>query len=154
MVGNDRLVPGLLVFRSIAAADLSDDEFIKAIQPYVARANKFADEFARITPDMIVPLAADVEYPVTDKKNIIRAAAYARFHNIVEGLYTGDKNTTNGKDHQKLALDIGELEQFILRLLREQADVDVPDIETDLFASGVDSLRAAQIRRLLQRNKQ
>ncbi|KAI1476745.1 acetyl-CoA synthetase-like protein [Daldinia eschscholtzii] len=152
MVGNDRLVPGLLVFRSTAAADLSDNEFIKAIRPYVDRANNFADEFARITPDMVVPLAANVEYPVTDKKNIIRAAAYARFDNVIEGLYTGDKNTTNGKDHQKLVLDIGQLEQFILRLLREQADIEVPDIETDLFASGVDSLRAAQIRRLLQRD--
>ncbi|KAI1806008.1 acetyl-CoA synthetase-like protein [Daldinia bambusicola] len=152
MVGNDRLVPGLLVFRSAAAANLSDNEFIEAIQPYLDRANNLADGFARITPDMIVPLAADVEYPATDKKNIIRAAAYVRFNKVIDDLYSGNKNTANGKNHQKLALDIRQLEQFILRLLREEAGIEVTDIEADLFASGVDSLRAAQIRRLLQRD--
>ncbi|KAI2779603.1 acetyl-CoA synthetase-like protein [Daldinia loculata] len=152
MVGNDRLVPGLLVFRSMAAAGLSDNEVIEAIRPYVDRANNIADEFARITPDMIVPLAANVEYPVTDKNNIIRAAAYARFENVIEDLYTGDKDTTNGQERKNLALDIGQLEQFILGLIREQAGIEVPDIETDLFGAGIDSLRAAQIRRLLQRD--
>ncbi|KAI0853128.1 hypothetical protein F5Y00DRAFT_257781 [Daldinia vernicosa] len=151
MVGKDRLVPGLLVFRSTAAAGLSDDAVIEAIRLSQDRANNIADEFARITPDMTVPLAADVEYPVTDKNNIIRAAAYARFENVIEGLYAGDKDTTNGRDRKNLALDIGQLEQFILRLIREQAGIKVPDIETDLLGAGVDSLRAAQIRRLLQR---
>ncbi|KAI0108507.1 acetyl-CoA synthetase-like protein [Daldinia grandis] len=152
MVGNDCLVPGLLVFRSTAAAGLSNDEFIEAIRPYVDRANNIADEFARITPDMIVLLAAGIEYPVTDKNNIIRAAAYARFENVVEDLYAGDRNTTNGMDRKNLVLDIGQLEQFILRLIREQAGIEVPDTETDLFGAGIDSLRAAQIRRLLQRD--
>ncbi|KAI8966650.1 acetyl-CoA synthetase-like protein [Daldinia sp. FL1419] len=152
MVGNDRLVPGLLVFRSAAAANLSDKEFIEAIQSYVDRANDIADEFARITPDMIVPLGAEVEYPATDKNNIIRSAAYARFENVIENLYTGDKDTADGEDRQNLAFDIEQLEQFILKLIREQAGIEVPDVDADLFASGIDSLRAAQIRRLLQRD--
>ncbi|KAI1468028.1 male sterility protein-domain-containing protein [Daldinia caldariorum] len=122
MVGNDRLVPGLLVFRSTAAAGLSDNEFIESIRPYVDKANNFADEFASITPD--------IEYLATDKRNIIRAAAHARFDKLNEDLYSGDKNTTSGKG----------------------SGIEVPNIEADLFTSGVDSLRAAQIRRLLQRD--
>ncbi|KAI1389370.1 acetyl-CoA synthetase-like protein [Hypoxylon trugodes] len=152
MVGNDRLVPGLLAFRSTAAANLSDDEFVEAIQPYINRANEIADEFARLTPDMIAPIAADVEYPATDKNNIIRAAAYAHFEDVIENLYSKDKDVAEGNGSGNLTLNVEQLEQFILKLIRQQAAIEVPDVEADLFASGIDSLRAAQVRRLLQRN--
>ncbi|KAI2466650.1 acetyl-CoA synthetase-like protein [Annulohypoxylon bovei var. microspora] len=147
MVGNDRLVPGLLVFRSVTAAALSDDELVKAIKPYIDKANTIADEFARLTPDMIAPLAANVEYPATDKNNIIRAAAYARFEGVIESLYNKDKEI--GKD---LKLDVEQLERFIMELIRQRAGIEVPDIDADLFAAGIDSLRAAQVRRLLQQD--
>ncbi|KAI0006634.1 acetyl-CoA synthetase-like protein [Xylariaceae sp. FL0662B] len=152
MVGNDRLMPGLLVFRSPAAVGLSDDEFIDAILPYIESANNIADEFARLTPDMIAPLAADVDYPVTDKNNIIRAAAYSRFEDVIEKLYNKDTDDLNGHSAKNLQLGIEDLEQFVLQLVRQQAGVEIRDPEADFFAAGIDSLRAAQIRRLLQRD--
>ncbi|KAI0377293.1 acetyl-CoA synthetase-like protein [Hypomontagnella monticulosa] len=152
MVGNDRLVPGLLVFRSTSSAGMSNDEFIESLRPYIDRANKIADEFARLTPDMIVPLAPEVEYPATDKNNIIRAAAYSRFEDVIEGLYNKDKDDANGHDGKDLKLNVQQLEQFIMKLIRQQAGIEVPDVEADLFAAGIDSLRAAQVRRLLQRS--
>ncbi|XXH03342.1 hypothetical protein Hte_009740 [Hypoxylon texense] len=152
MVGNDRLVPGLLVFRSTAAAGLSDDEFLAALRPFIDRANSMADEFARLTPDMIALLPADIEYPATDKNNIIRAAAYSRFEGVINSLYDKEQDTTTVDSSRDLKLDVEQLEQFISRLIRKQAGIDVPDMETDLFAAGVDSLRAAQVRRLLQRD--
>ncbi|KAI1084936.1 acetyl-CoA synthetase-like protein [Whalleya microplaca] len=152
MVGNDRLMPGLLVFRSAAATGLSDEDFIDAILPYVESANKIADEFARLTPDMIAPLAADVEYPVTDKNNIIRAAAYSRFEDVIDRLYKKDNDVIDGDGGKNLQLSIEELEQYILQLVRQQARVDILDPEADFFAAGIDSLRAAQLRRLLQHN--
>ncbi|KAL7623495.1 hypothetical protein AAE478_007177 [Parahypoxylon ruwenzoriense] len=152
VVGNDRLVPGLLVFRSSAAAGLSDDEFVEAVLPYVDRANMIADEFARLTRDMIVPIAADVEYPATDKNNIIRRAAYTRFEDVIEGLYDRSRDTLEGNSGKDLKLDVAQLERFILQLIREHAGIEVPDLEADLFAVGIDSLRAAQVRRLLQRD--
>ncbi|CAJ2506925.1 Uu.00g081110.m01.CDS01 [Anthostomella pinea] len=145
MVGNDRLMPGLLVFRSPAAAGLSEDEFISAISPEVKAANEIMDEFARITPDMIASIPADTEYPVTDKNNIIRAAATAKFADIITSLYDKD-----GKSGKNLQLDIEQLEQFIVKVFRELAGVELPDLESDFFAAGIDSLRAAQVRRLLQ----
>ncbi|KAI1767333.1 acetyl-CoA synthetase-like protein [Hypoxylon sp. FL1150] len=150
MVGNDRLVPGLLLFRSAAAAGLSDEEFIAAVQPSLDKANGIADEFARLTTDMVAPLAADVEYPATDKGNIIRAAAYARFENVINNLY--DRDTAETHDGKDLKFDVEQLEEFIARIIRQQAGIEVPDTESDLFAAGIDSLRAAQVRRLLQRD--
>ncbi|KAI0911563.1 putative NRPS-like enzyme [Ustulina deusta] len=146
MVGNDRLMPGLLLFRSTAATGLSDDEVIDEIWPIIESANEVMDEYARITRDMIAVLAADIEYPATDKNNIIRAASYREFEDVVEKLYNKDTQT-NGAAKQ---LGLEELEEYIFQVVREHAGIEVTDYETDFFAAGIDSLRAAQLRRLLQ----
>ncbi|TRX94796.1 hypothetical protein FHL15_004257 [Xylaria flabelliformis] len=145
MVGNDRLAPGLLLFRSAAAAALSDDEVIDAVWPLIEAANEVMDEYARITRDMIVQLPADVEYPATDKNNIIRAASYRVFEDVIEKLYNDSQ--TNGV--AKKQFDLEDLKSYIFRVVREHAGIEVPDYDSDFFAAGVDSLRAAQLRRLL-----
>jgi len=163
MVGNDRLVPGLLVFRSTTAAALSDDEVVDAIWPLVEGANKVMDEYARITRDMILPLPADTEYPATDKNNIIRAASYRVFEDVIEKMYNKEEaaeeaaeeaQQTNGVSEKnkkkKQQLSLTELEEYVFNVVRDHAGIEVPDYETDFFAAGVDSLRAAQLRRLLQ----
>lgn len=149
MVGNDRLMPGLLLFRSTAASALSHDELIDAVWPMIEVANEVMDEYARITRDMILPLAADVEYPATDKNNIIRAASYRKFEDVIEKLYNKDSQT-NGV--AKKQLDLKGLENYVFQVVRDHAGIEVPDYETDFFAAGIDSLRAAQLRRLLQRD--
>ncbi|KAI1099196.1 acetyl-CoA synthetase-like protein [Jackrogersella minutella] len=149
IIGNDRLVPSLLAFRSTTAYGLTDDELVEAIQPYMESANLIADEIARLTPDMIAPLGVDVEYPATDKNNIIRSAAYAQFEDVIEALYSKDKGAVDGRDGKNLKFDVEQLEQFVLSLIREQSGIEVPDVHADLW---VDSLRAAQVRRLLQRD--
>ncbi|KAI1500483.1 hypothetical protein F5X99DRAFT_236607 [Biscogniauxia marginata] len=152
MVGNDRLMPGLVVFRSEAAASLSEAEFFQAIWPIVEATNNIIDEFARITPDMIVSIAADIEYPTTDKNSIIRAAAYSKFEGAIEGLYDKSRELHDAEGGKHLKLDIGELEHFILQVVREHAGVEMPSLTADFFSAGIDSLRAAQVRRLLQRD--
>ncbi|KAI1751424.1 acetyl-CoA synthetase-like protein [Xylaria castorea] len=147
MVGNDRLAPGLLLFRSTAAAALSDDEVIDAVWPLIETANEVMDEYARITRDMIVQIAADVEYPATDKNNIIRAASYRAFEDVIEILYNNDSQTDSVAKKQ---LGLEDLKSYILRVVREYAGIEVPDYDSDFFAAGIDSLRAAQLRRLLQ----
>ncbi|KAI1180403.1 acetyl-CoA synthetase-like protein [Nemania sp. FL0916] len=149
MVGNDRLVPGLLLFRSIAAVIYSDDEFIDKVWPLIETANNVMDEHARITRDMVLPIGADVEYPATDKNNIIRAASYSKFEGVIENLYIRQAHPVSVGKKQ---LGLAELEEYIFRIARDQAGIDIPDYEADFFAAGVDSLRAAQLRRLLQQD--
>lgn len=150
MVGNGRLAPGMLVFRADAADGMTDDEYVKAIWPFVERANVIADEFARITPDMVLPIPSCVDYPATDKKNIIRAQANRVFADRVDELYR--RQLADGEKAKNLALDVPGLEKFILELVRNQAGIEIPDTKVDFFAAGIDSLRAAQIRRLLLKN--
>ncbi|KAK8066912.1 NRPS-like enzyme [Apiospora hydei] len=162
VVGNDRLAPGLLVFRAAATANvpaLSEAEFIDAIWPHVQAGNQLADEFARIPRDMVVPIPADVDYPATDKGNIIRGAAYAQFRDYIDDMYAEKKNPprdlrANGQQQTTPSkkLDIKELERIILDLLHDEVEIQMPDIYTDFFAAGVDSLRAAQLRRILLQN--
>ncbi|GAW21784.1 hypothetical protein ANO14919_113090 [Xylariales sp. No.14919] len=146
MVGNDRLVPGLLLFRSTAAAALSDDEVIDAVWPMIESAKDVMEEYARITRDMVAVLAADLEYPATDKNNIIRAASYRKFEDVVERLYNKGSQTNSSAKQ----LSLKELEEYIFQAVRDHAGIEVPDYKTDFFAAGIDSLRAAQLRRLLQ----
>ncbi|KAI0166073.1 acetyl-CoA synthetase-like protein [Xylariaceae sp. FL1272] len=147
MVGNDRLMPGLLIFSSSAATALSTNEITDAIWPLIEATNNVMDEHARITRDMVVILPPDVEYPATDKNNIIRAAAYRKFEDVVEKLYDHD-NKTNGVT-KNLRLSLEGLQEHIYHAIRDQAGIDIPDYEADFFAAGIDSLRAAQLRRLL-----
>lgn len=147
MVGNDRLTAGLLLFRSAAATGMSDDEVLRDVWPLIETANAVMDEHGRITRDMIVQLPADVEYPATDKNNIIRAASYRMFEGIIDNLYNQDPQD-NGVP--KKQLELKELEKYIFQLVRDHAEIEVPDYETDFFASGIDSQRAAHLRRLLR----
>ncbi|KAK8017411.1 hypothetical protein PG993_013737 [Apiospora rasikravindrae] len=157
VVGNDRLAPGVLVFRAATANPpaLSDAEFVDAIWPHVQAGNQLADEFARITRDMVMPIPADVDYPATDKNNIIRGAAYAHFRDCIDALYAEKqrpRHRASGQTPSKKVPDVRELERIILDLLHDQVEIHMPDIYTDFFAAGVDSLRAAQIRRILLLN--
>jgi nucleoside-diphosphate-sugar epimerase len=154
LVGNDRPVPGMLIFRADGAAKMKDEDFIKAIWSSVEEANAIADEFARITPEMIATVPAGVEFPATDKGNIIRAQTYRVFADKIDALYERLEHgeaLTNGHENN-LQLSVPELEQFILDIFRDQAGVEVVDSSSDFFAAGVDSLRAIQVRRLLQKD--
>jgi acyl-coenzyme A synthetase/AMP-(fatty) acid ligase len=149
MVGNDRLVPGMLIFRAKSADFLSDEEYLEAVWPDVERANRVADEFARLTRDMLLPIPSEVDYPATDKKNIIRAQCYRVFADRIEGLYDRRGRVASDLKAEKLALSRPELEKFILKSTKDHAGISMPDTRTDFFIAGIDSLRAAQIRRLL-----
>ncbi|CAK7204519.1 putative NRPS-like protein biosynthetic cluster [Sporothrix eucalyptigena] len=160
MFGNDRAIPGMLVFRSQAGAALTEDEFVRAIWPSIEQANSIADEFARITRDMVASIAYGVEYPTTDKSNIIRAGATRLFATQIDAIYARLDGTNSGNgatnsngvalEKPKGPLDVAGLEALIIDTFRTQTGIELSSAEADFFASGVDSLRAIQARRLFQ----
>ena len=82
-----RPVPGILVIRAEAARVMSDDEFITAIYPSIESANIASEGFAKIGRDMIVPLAPEIDCPITDKGSIIRPQIYQIFEREIESAY-------------------------------------------------------------------
>jgi len=140
--GISKPIPGLLVFRAEAANSIPDDEFITIIQPTIEAANSAAEGFAEIGHDMIVPMAAGVEIPMTDKRSIIRAQIYQNFALEITNAY--DK--ADGIQENGLRLDLPALEQYLLSATESVIGVRLSNTNVDFFRAGIDSLQAIQLR--------
>lgn len=148
VVGVDRSIPGLLVFRTADADSMSDEAYLDAIWPSVADANSRAEAFSQITRQMIRVLPSDTTYPQTDKGNIIRAQVYKKFAADIEDMYAQLESTKEGH----LKLDLPALEDYIITAFKNTVGISLPSLEADFFSSGVDSLKAIQMRQVIQQN--
>lgn len=146
VVGIDRFIPGLLVFRAADADSLSTEAYLNAIWPSVADANSRSEAFSQITRKMIKILSSDTAYPQTDKGSIIRAQLYTKFATEIEDMYA----QLDSIKEEDLKLDLPALEDYIMRVFRDNVGVSLPTLEADFFSSGVDSLKAIQMRQLIQ----
>ncbi|KAF2644124.1 acetyl-CoA synthetase-like protein [Massarina eburnea CBS 473.64] len=146
IVGIDRPIPGLLVFKSHLADGLSDDEYIDSIWPKIKDANSAAESFSQVTRDMIWVFPSDVEYPRTDKNSIIRAQVYRTFSEQIDDLYAR-METLEGS----LRLSRPAIETFLKQTFEDIIGASLPSVETDFFTAGVDSLKAIQMRRVIQK---
>jgi hypothetical protein len=158
VVGIERPVPGLLLFRASDGEELSDGEYLNAVWPAVAEANAGAEAFSQISRDMVAVLGAEVDYPRTDKGSIIRAQMYSGFAEVIDGLYARMENgaAVNGGhgQEQRLSLtgsSLNELGSLIAGIFKEATGRALPSEDADFFAAGVDSLQALQMRRALLR---
>lgn len=145
VVGVDRALPGLLIFR--ASDDMSDEEFLDAIWPSIADANLRAEAFSQITREAVIMLPSGVEYPRTDKGSIIRAQVYRKFANEIEAMYARLDDEQEGT----LRLDVVEIEKFLKSTYEDISGVTLESVDTDFFTAGVDSLKAIQMRRIIQK---
>ena len=148
VVGIDKPIPGLLVFRKQEADHMSDDEYLDAIWPTVADANSRAEGFSQITRDMAKLLPSTAEYPQTDKGSIIRAKVYRRYADTIEQMYQSLDDSQEGT----LELSFEEMREWLLKVLREEVGIDVAGATSDLFSAGLNSLQATQARRTIQKN--
>jgi thioester reductase-like protein len=138
--GIGRSVPGVIVFRSHDAKDMSDDEFFEAIWPAVEDANARAESFSRVPKELVVLVAADTEYPKTDKGTFIRAKIYDQFKKEIETKYSDFENGCLGD----LTFEIPELEKWLLSEFRKELGVSL-DLDTDFYQAGIDSLQSTRM---------
>lgn len=147
VVGVDRAIPGLLVFRAPAGDYLSDDSYLEAIWPAISDANSRAEGFSQITREMVTLMPSHVAYPQTDKRSIIRAQVYRQFAGEIEDMYT----RLEGEHEGLLQLDLAGLEECLGTIFQDIVGAPVQSLETDFFTAGVDSLKAIQMRRIIQK---
>ena len=143
--GAGKSIPGLLVFRSDAAKDMADKDFIDAIWPTVKNANAHAESFAQISKETMIPLPAGVDFPRTDKGNIKRSQLYQVFSGQIEDFYVRLENQETGT----LKLDVEQMKAYLMETFEEHMGVKLPSADDDFFAAGVDSLQALQTRGLI-----
>ncbi|RDW80543.1 hypothetical protein BP5796_05241 [Coleophoma crateriformis] len=117
-------------------------DFLSTIWPVVQAANAHSEGFSRISRDMIAVADDDIDIHLTDKSSIKRAQVYKHFKDVIDKMYT-----TEGLEGT-LHLEIPELKTWIMQAF---ADIGVylPDAQTDFFSTGVDSLKAIQMRSLI-----
>lgn len=148
LFGNDRAVPGLLLFRVPGTSHLTDEQFIETVWPVVEEANRQAEDYSQISRDMIVVLPEHIECPSTEKDSIKRAQIYRDFATVIDNAYK--EPISNGID-ESLKLTIPELEDWILNTCHILG-CEVPDKDADFFASGIDSLKAIHLRSMIQKH--
>jgi acyl carrier protein len=139
--GIGRDIPGLLVFRSLSAAQLSNEEFVSAIWPTIADANSHAEAFSQISRDLIISMQESAAYPQTDKGTIIRDKVYTTFASQIDQAYRKINETSD----TGLILMNEQLEDFLMEICSQRLEVHLPNAEADFFSAGVDSLKAIQL---------
>lgn len=146
--GVDRPVPGLLLFRTLGTSHLTDEQFIEKVWPWIEESNAQVEDFSQISREMIIVFPEHIDCPSTEKSSIKRAQIYRDFATVIDSVYR--EPTSNG-EQARLQLTVHELESWILDTC-QLLDCEVPDIETNFFAAGIDSLKALHLRSMIQKH--
>ncbi len=156
VVGIDRPVPGLLLFRN--TDDMPESDYLDAVWPTIAAVNADTEAFGQISRDMVAVLGSDVEYPRTDKGSIIRGQVYSTFAQVIDDLYiSAESGVSKSRQENPVrlnSLSLDELEDLVAAVFQEAVGRPQPSADVDFFAAGVDSLQALQMRRALLRRLQ
>jgi len=147
--GDGKSLPGLLIIKSDQAPQLNDADFMREIWPAIEDANSRAESFSHIPQELVVLLPTDTPYARTDKGTFIRAQVYAQFKAEIEAAYQRFESTasTGGT----IALPVPELEMYLLERFQEELGVELPSVDTDFFAFGIDSLQCMKMWSLMKK---
>lgn len=120
------------------------ERVLERVWPTISEAQIDMPDYAQLTKEMITILPANTEYPMTDKRTLIRQAFYKKFAAQIEEAYERAE-----KNQGSLDLSQPELEDFILTEVQKVTQSSSVDATTDFFSLGMDSLQATQLRSIL-----
>ncbi|KIA75924.1 NRPS-like enzyme [Aspergillus ustus] len=149
--GVGKPLPGLFIVPSNECEGLSKDEILNLVWPDIESANLNAEAFSQISRDMVIILNVGCSYPATDKGTMIRNRTYLEFRDLIEAAYQNLENGTS-EFEQKLALDLTELEIYLLNIFQTELGHARLDLISDFYESGVDSLQAIKARGFIKKN--
>lgn len=89
----------------------------------------------------------NVEYSKTDKGSIIRAQVSENFADYIDEMC----HRLEGDQEGDLQLDFAAIELFLMDTYQHVVGTTLKSLDTDLFNVGVDSLKAIQLRRIIQK---
>ncbi|HVU50115.1 MAG TPA: SDR family oxidoreductase [Polyangia bacterium] len=146
--GAGQVAAGLVIVAAKGYDDVSEDEFIKLVQPTIDAANARAEAYAKIDREHIRVMRAEAinDCPKTDKGTVIRAAFYKKFEALIRSVYEDAERATDAHlalDHEGTVAWLRQTVADILDLDEAKAARLAP--ETDFFAMGLDSLGAYRV---------
>ena len=109
--GAGQVAAGLVIVAAKGYDGVSEDEFIKLLQPTIDAANARAEAYAKIDREHIRVMRAEAinDCPKTDKGTVIRAAFYKKFEALIKSVYEDAERATGGhlaarlRRHRRLA---------------------------------------------------
>lgn len=143
--GVGQVSAGLIIVPAKGYDSLSEDEYLKLVQPTIDAANALAEAHAKIDREHIRVLTSDAadDCPKTDKGTVIRAAFYKKFETLIKTVYEDAERATGGQLQLNLEESIVWLKELVVDILKlspEQATRLSED--ADFFTLGLDSLGA------------
>ncbi len=143
--GVGQVSAGLIIVPAKGYDSLSEDEYLRLVQPAIDVANEQAEAHAKIDREHIRVLKSDAadDCPKTDKGTVIRAAFYKKFETLIQSVYEDAERATGGQlqlDLEQTGVWLKALVVDILKLPAEAAAALASD--ADFFALGLDSLGA------------
>jgi len=146
--GAGQVAAGLVIVAAKGYDGVSEDEFIKLVQPTIDVANARAEAYAKIDREHIRVMRAEAinDCPKTDKGTVIRAAFYKKFEALIKSVYEDAERATGG--HLELDRDgtVTWLKKTVAEILdRDEAKAAPIAEDTDFFTLGLDSLGAYRV---------
>jgi acyl-coenzyme A synthetase/AMP-(fatty) acid ligase len=123
-------------------SSLQDGEIIDAVMPKIEEMNGSMPAYSQLSKEMVKVLPRNVDYRRTDKGTVIRAAFYRDFSKQIDEAYVDKQSGT-------MVMARAELLQFLQKEMQKRVSLKQGtslDENADLFALGVDSLQAIQVR--------
>ncbi|KFX86987.1 hypothetical protein V490_08657 [Pseudogymnoascus sp. VKM F-3557] len=148
--GIDRLeTPGMMLFREKDAdgVRMSDTEFLNIIWPLIEDLKDYMKALAEITKESVLVMPEDMTCPWADIISIKRTQPYSEFASSIDELY----NRLDNLRGPGLMLSMPELEIWIFLRFKELG-ITLLGKKSDFFGSGVDSLKAIQMRELIMKS--
>lgn len=149
--GINRSLPGVILFRADQADSMTEREYIDAIWPAIEAANSTSEAFSRIIREMVVVLPPGTQVLTADKGNVLRAGVYKNFAEEISQAYERFENVTDSHVTGVAPEDPAGLALWLLRCCKDTIGLELEDETSDLFSAGLDSLRATQLRTLVNR---
>lgn len=141
--GNGESYPGALLFASPTANDMSRSRVLEAVWPEISTVNNGTQGHAKLTRTMLIimPYENDAPLEKSSKGTILRVQAEKRYAENIRRAYDDSKmgqgGLTNVPDERLLGI--------VSQIIRDVTGLS-PDVNSDLFHHGVDSVACIQIR--------
>lgn len=141
--GVGQVSAGLIIVPVQGFDSLSEDEFLKLVQPAIDAANALAEAHAKIDREHIRVLTSDAAdgCPKTDKGTVIRTAFYKKFEALITAVYQDAEHRGGGDLQLNLEETQAWLKELTAEILKLEPTAELSN-RTDFFQLGLDSLGA------------
>ena len=141
--GSNRASLGVAIIPADSAGQRQD------FLPKVSKANAIAPAHAQISPELLILLPSDAEFPRASKGSLQRGRAYEAFAKEIRDAYAAVGTDEGQQD--KLPLSGSALVDYITKAVIEILGITTFGQDDDLFSAGLNSLQSVRLRNAIQK---